>query len=311
MNITIDFALVALGIVLLNFGANWLVDGASKIAANLGVRPLLIGLTVVALGTSAPEFVVSVVAVVAEDLDGMSIGNIIGSNIANIGLILGVSACLGPLAVERRVFKKDLLVLGVVTLALIIIAGNGTVSHLEGWLLLAGGVAFFWSALHRANNDKKRNGNKINKNDPEWIKSTTHVVVGLALLIASSNWLIVDHSIPIMEWLGVSDAVIGMTIIAIGTSLPELAASVASMSKGQFEIGVGNVIGSNIINTLVVLGGVAAIREINAAVHIELGVQFFMTLMLYPLFKSSGTMQKSVGAGLLVFYTLFIVWSYT
>lgn len=105
MNIIFDFALVVLGIVLLNLGANWLVDGSSKIAANLGVRPLLIGLTVVALGTSTPEFVVSVVAAVAENLDGMSIGNVIGSNIANIGLILGVSATMAPLAVDRQILK--------------------------------------------------------------------------------------------------------------------------------------------------------------------------------------------------------------
>lgn len=310
MNIIFDFALVVLGIVLLNLGANWLVDGSSKIAANLGVRPLLIGLTVVALGTSTPEFVVSVVAAVAENLDGMSIGNVIGSNIANIGLILGVSATMAPLAVDRQILKGDLVILGLVTLLLIAIAGNGVVSHWEGWLLLAAGVLFFWNVLHRANNDKKRNGNNVDKSDPTWTKSIIEVVGGLAILIASSNWLIVDHSVPIMEWLGVSDAVIGMTIIAIGTSLPELAASVASISKGQFEIGVGNVIGSNIINTLIVLGGVAAIKEINAVVNVELGVQLFMTLMLYPLFKTTGRLQRFVGAGLLVFYTIFILWSY-
>ncbi len=310
MNITLDIALVILGIVLLNLGANWLVDGASNIAVNLGVRPLLVGLTVVALGTSAPEFVVSLVAVITKDMDGMSIGNIVGSNIANIGLILGVSAVMVPLAVDRKIIKRDLVILAIVTLLLIGIAGNDSVTRREGALLLFGGVLFFTDMLRRARKEHRNNPQNDKVRKRVWAKNIFLVVFGLAVLIGSSNWLIVDHSIPIMAWLGVSDTVIGLTIIAIGTSLPELAASVASIAKGHFEIGVGNVIGSNIINTLIVLGGVASIREINASMNIQLAVQFFMTLMLYPLFKLSGPAQRFVGGFLLTAYIVFIVWSF-
>ncbi|KAA3616645.1 MAG: sodium:calcium antiporter [Calditrichaeota bacterium] len=310
MDITVDIGLVVIGIVLLNIGAQWLVDGSSQVAANLGVRPLLVGLTVVALGTSAPEFVVSLVAVITEDMDGMSIGNVIGSNIANIGLILGISALMAPLAVERKIIKHDLVILGIVTVLLMFIAGDEKVTQWEGCFLLLGGVFFFWHILHRAINEQRAQPVKNNVRKRVWAKNILYIVFGLGLLIGSSNWLIVDHSIPIMEWLGVSDAVIGLTIIAIGTSLPELAAAVASISKGQFEIGVGNVIGSNIINTLIVLGGVAAIREINAAMGMQLAVQFLMTLMLYPLFKLSGRLQTSTGGFLLIGYIVFIAWSF-
>lgn len=310
MNISIDIALVVLGIILLNLGANWLVDGASNIAKNLGVQPLLVGLTVVALGTSAPEFVVSLVAVITEDMGGMSLGNIVGSNIANIGLILGVSAVMAPLAVDRKIIKRDLVILAIVTLLLIGIAGNDSVARWEGVLLLSAGILFFWDTLRRARKEHKNNPNNGKIRKRVWAKNIFHVIFGLALLIGSSNWLIVDHSIPIMSWLGVSDTVIGLTIIAIGTSLPELAASVASIAKGQFEIGVGNVIGSNIINTLIVLGGVASIREINAPMNIQLAVQFFMTLMLYPLFKLSGLTQRFIGGFLLTSYIIFIFWSF-
>ena len=309
MHIIIDFALVIVGIFILNIGANLLVDGSANIAKALGVRPLLVGLTVVAVGTSAPEFVVSLFAVLSGNLDGMSLGNIVGSNIANIGLILGVSALLGPLAVERKIFKHDLVILGIVTAILIIFAWNGQISRFEGVVLFAGGLAFFWNVISRARNDNNRNGSNGQSSEHSTFSNTLRIIGGLALLIISSRWLIVDHSLPIMKWLGVSDVVIGLTIIAIGTSLPELAAAVASILKNHTEIGVGNVIGSNIINTLIVLGAVASIRDINAQLNYQLCVQAGMTLMLYPLFKYS-KYQKLTGAILLVGFVSFIIWEY-
>ena len=275
------------GFILLVWGADRLVAGASALARNLGVSPLIIGLTIVAFGTSAPELVVSGVAA-SRGNPGLAVGNAIGSNIANIGLILGITAIVYPLKVESETLKREYPLLMLIMIASFIMAADLIYDKTEGWLLLTGLVALIiWMVrfgMQRGTDDPlaEEFDAEIPKDMPTPY-AVLWLMVGLIILPLSSQFL-VDGAIFIDRSLEVSEAVIGLTIIALGTSLPELAAALTSALRQEDDLAIGNVIGSNMFNILGVLGIAATIQPVEVEMLMlrqDFPMMFLLTVMLF------------------------------
>ncbi|MEJ2478701.1 MAG: calcium/sodium antiporter [Acidihalobacter sp.] len=246
---------IAAGFALLIWGADRFVDGAAALARNLGVPPLVIGLTIVGMGTSAPELLVSGLAA-AQGNPGLGIGNAIGSNITNIGLVLGVTALIAPLSVHSRLLQRELPLLLVAMLFGYVLLADGQLQRLEGLALLSGlFLVLIWMVYsgRRAGRAEAFAGEFELPQAMSTARATLLFLLGLIVLLAGSKAL-VWGAVDIAERLGVSDLVIGLTIVAIGTSLPELAASIISARRGEPDIALGNVVGSNLFNVLGVLG---------------------------------------------------------
>ncbi len=253
MEMIIQLALLALGFVLLVKGADWFVDGAASIAAKLGIPQLVIGLTIVALGTSAPEAAVSLTAAFHGNAD-ITIGNVVGSNILNILIILGLAAVICPMKVARLTAFVDIPVTIVITLLLLLLGYDGTVSRLDAGILLLFFIAYlsYLFAMTKKGlivGESEEEGAKI-QSVP---KALLFTVVGLALIIVGSS-LAVDAASAIATMLGLSERFIGLTIVALGTSLPELFTSVAAAIKKNPDMAIGNIVGSNIFNILFIVG---------------------------------------------------------
>lgn len=253
----ISFAILIAGFIALVWSADRFVFGAAALARNLGVPPLIIGLTVVAMGSSAPEMMVSASAALADKTD-TAVGNAIGSNITNILLVLGLTALLRPLSVSSVTLKREMPLVLLASVATWYILKDGFFSSIEGWLLFAGFVAFIVMlilvSLKQKNNDDpfvSEACDEIPKN-VSTLNASVWLIVGLVLLPISSHF-IVDSAVDIAKLFGLSDLVIGLTIIAIGTSLPELAACVAGVLKKEDDLALGNIVGSNLFNILAVL----------------------------------------------------------
>lgn len=248
---------VIIGLIVLTWSADRFVVGASSLARELGVSPLLIGLTIVALGTSAPEIVVSVLAVVQGN-PGLAIGNVIGSNIANIALVLGATALIAPLIVNSKVIRREFPILLIITAGIYLLILDGWLGYRDGLLLIAALGGFMawllWQGLSgRVQPDELGiEMDEVLEQRMSLGKALFWLGLGLILLLGSSQML-VWGAVVIAEALGVSDLVIGLTIIAIGTSLPELAASITAAWKGETALAIGNIIGSNLFNLLLVL----------------------------------------------------------
>ena len=299
------------GFVFLVWGADRFVVGAAATARNLGVSPLIIGLTIVGFGTSAPEMLVSGVAA-WEGNPGLAVGNAIGSNITNIALILGLTALITPLAVNSRMLKRELPILTAAMLAGLALLLDGELSRLDGTLLLTGLLAMVIWMVRTSLKDRDSDplGTEFSEEIPTDMpmgRALFWVGAGLLVLLLSSR-LLVWGAVEIAQALGVSDLIIGLTIVALGTSLPELAASVVSALKGEPDIAIGNVIGSNLFNLLAVLGipGVLSPLLIDSAVltrdypvMIGLTVAFF--LMAYG-FRCPGRINRVEGGFLLACY---------
>ncbi len=311
----IDFLALALGLIVLVFAADWFVDGTSSIARNLGVSPLLIGLTIVGLGTSAPEILVSSLASFQGN-PGLAIGNAIGSNIANMGLILGVTALISPLAFHSGLLKRELPVLMLISIACYVLALDG-LSVIDGVLMLLGLVAFLYWLISTAMAERKSDvlAQEMEAEIPETMpnnKAWLYFAVGLIGLLISSK-VLVWAAVNIAHTMGVSDLVIGLTIVALGTSLPELAASIGSVLKGEHDLAVGNVIGSNVYNLLAVysLPALIAPGAVGATViSRDFPVLLAFTAALFILgvgFSKSGNINRWEGAGLLSAY-LYYQW---
>ncbi|MDX5409605.1 MAG: calcium/sodium antiporter [Thauera sp.] len=299
------------GFVFLVWGADRFVVGAAATARNLGVSPLIIGLTIVGFGTSAPEMLVSGVAA-WEGNPGLAVGNAIGSNITNIALILGLTALITPLAVNSRMLKRELPILTAAMLAGLALLLDGELSRLDGTLLLTGLLAMVVWMVRTSLKDRDSDplGTEFSEEIPTDMpmgRALFWVGAGLLVLLLSSR-LLVWGAVEIAQALGVSDLIIGLTIVALGTSLPELAASVVSALKGEPDIAIGNVIGSNLFNLLAVLGipGVLSPLLIDSAVltrdypvMIGLTVAFF--LMAYG-FRGPGRINRVEGGFLLACY---------
>lgn len=310
---------IVLGLLLLVWGADRFVMGAAALARNLGVSPLLIGLTVVGLGTSAPEILVSAMAAMQGN-PGLAVGNAVGSNIANIGLILGVSALVAPLVVKSAVLRREYPLLLLVSFGVFLLLIDGHLGQLDGILMLVGLAATLLAVVHigrqRAASDPlDQEFEEEIPTDLSTFAAVMWFLAGLALLLVASRML-VWGAVSIATSFGVSDLVIGLTIVAIGTSLPELAASVASNLKGEDDIAVGNVIGSNIFNMLAVLAlpGLFAPTVIEESVLTrDFPLMLGLTMALFFLGrgrKGNGHISRIQGSLLLVCFVAYQAWLY-
>jgi cation:H+ antiporter len=274
---------LAFGVAGLHFGAEWLVAGSSRLALSYGVKPLVIGLTLVAFGTSAPELTVSLAGALQGSPD-VSVGNVIGSNIANIGLVLGLSASIRPIKVDMEVFRRDLPFMLFATLLIVVLPfiggafdNNGSAAFLlSRWkgvvLLLVFGV-FIWLMFRGARTGA---GAELKRKPGTRLVLILLAAIGLGALVAGGK-LFVDGAVLAALKLGVPELVIGLTIVAVGTSLPELATSIIAIIRGETAISLGNVVGSNIFNLTLVLGAVAVIAPLAVSARI---MQFDMIVML-------------------------------
>jgi cation:H+ antiporter len=309
--VAIQSGLCVVGLLGLSFGAEWLVKGSSRIAKTLGVNPVVIGLTVVAFGTSSPELVVSLLAAIKKS-GGLAIGNIIGSNIANIGLILGLSALVSPLRVNSTIVRYELPVMIAVSVMLVVMLVDQEVSSWDAVVLFLGLLGYI--AYHLCNairvsksNQRKTPQTSFDRNG-SWIKDLLLLIVGLALLLGGAH-LMVRSGIVLARMLGVSEVVIGMTLVSIGTSLPELATSVSCAIRKQGELLVGNIVGSNIFNIVCVLGIVGMVSPLGVdrnLLFFEAPVLLLFTFALLPFMKSGFVLNRIEGGTLLGGYVCFI-----
>ncbi len=304
------------GFLLLVWGADRLVAGASAAARNFGVSPLIIGLTVIGFGTSAPELVVSAIATLKGN-PGLAVGNAIGSNIANMGLVLGVTALIYPLRMESTALKREYPVLLLIMLVCFLMALNGSYSRPEGWALLTGLLlVVIWIirlGLHRPLSDPlaEEFDAEIPKNVPTKV-ALFWLMVGLIVLPVSSTFL-VDGSITIARFLGFTDVVIGLTVVALGTSLPELATAITAALNKEDDLAIGNIIGSNIFNLLGVLGIAAVIQPIELQPIIlarDFPAMFLITGALYLMasdFHGPGRIGRRSGSLLLAMFAGYFI----
>lgn len=297
-----------IGLIVLTLGAEVLVRGASALALKLGLTPLVIGLTVVAFGTSAPELVVSIQAA-QRDAAEIAVGNVIGSNICNLALILGFCAMIRPLTTDRSVIWREVPILIVVTIIGAIVLGNSYLGLWEGVGLLIGLFAYTTITIIRA---RKEPNQSLGSDEPKPLPMALALgftVGGLALLLYGSD-LFVDGAVDLARDLGWSETLIGLTIVAIGTSLPELAISVVAVKNGETDVAIGNVVGSSLFNLLGILGtaGLAAGGITVALQTGDLVMLLALTLALWPLVQTGHRIDRKEGTMLFVAYALYTTW---
>jgi cation:H+ antiporter len=313
------------GLILLITGAELLVRGASRAAAAAGIAPLVIGLTVVSFGTSAPELAVTAAASLRGEA-GLALGNVIGSNILNVLLILGASALVAPLLVDRRLIRLEVPFMIAVSAGVAVLALDRTVGPIEGLLLLAGGLVYTGVLLVQARRDGRDNGPGIpgaEREAPpvgprrpsrarELAIDLGMVLAGLGLLVLGSRW-IVEGAVSMAGALGVPDLVIGLTVVSGGTSLPELATSVVAAVRGEREMAVGNIVGSNIFNLLIILGSAAAISGDGlgvplSALTFDFPVMIVVAMACLPIFFTGHRISRFEGFVFLSFYLVYTVY---
>jgi cation:H+ antiporter len=304
---------IIVGLLFLTFGADRLVLGSSAIALKLGVSPLLIGITIVAFGTSAPELIVSINAALSGN-GGISVGNVVGSNIANIGLILGIASLITPMTVHVSLIRRDIpIMIGISLISGWFIFGE-EVSRAEGAFLVAGlllfiGLSIYWAKRESPSAQVAEFEEPLkNAHIATWL-AWVYVAIGLGLLAGGSE-LLVGGAVYIAEVFGMSQTLIGLTIVAIGTSLPELATSVTAAFKGESDIAVGNVVGSNIFNALGILGIAAVIRPLPTATFsmVDVGVMLGFAILMLPMARNNMRILRWEGAILLTGYAAYMVW---
>ena len=306
-----DLAVLISGIVVLYFGAEWLVRGASRLASSLGVSPIVIGLTVVSLGTSAPELVVCLVAALQGN-PGLAIGNVMGSNLANIGLILGLTSLVHPLEVKHRVVWREMPVMLLITFAIYPIAFDRVLSRMDGFMLLLVLLAYLVWVFRSGHPDeiKSSHGPRDSMATSEEaasllnLKDIGQVALGSAFLVLG-GYCIVKGAVEVASALGISEVIIGLTVVAIGTSLPELATSLVAAMRQEVDIAVGNIIGSNIFNLTAIFGTTAIVRPImipETVLSRELAGVVLMSLLLLPILRNGWQIKRWEGALLLTAY---------
>jgi cation:H+ antiporter len=309
MLLSITFILASL--VLLYFGALWLVKGSSDLALKAGVSPLVAGLTVVAFGTSSPELVVSINAALSGH-GNIAIGNVIGSNLFNICMILGIAAIVSPLRIKMKLLKIDIPVLIFTTIGFMWLFYDRHISRVEGGILFAGIIIYTLMNIILARREKsveilEEFDRSIARSNSKWYWSAGLIVLGIGVLVAGSE-LLVKGAVAIARSLGVGETIIGLTIIAAGTSVPELASSIVATMKKEYDIAIGNVIGSNIFNILGILGISSIINPLSgmAISNIDLYIMLGATLMLLPFFKTQYTLKRDEGIFMIVLYLMYL-----
>jgi len=305
------------GLVVLIVGAELLVRGASRLAAAFGVSPLVIGLTIVAIGTASPEVAVSLKAAAAGQAD-LTLGNVLGSNIFNILFILGVTSIVAPIVIAEQLIRKDVPIMLGVSLLTFALAWDGKLGWLDGVVLFLGLIAYMVFALRQSRAESREvqeeYAEEFAEKEPHTAKTTVlngvFILIGLGLLVLGSNWL-VDSAVQIAQAIGVSELVIGLTIVAVGTSLPEIATSVIAALKGESDIAVGNAVGSNIFNLLGVLGIGALVAPDGISVaagvmQFDLPVMAFVALVTLPIFYIDNRVSRVEGGLLITYYVIYI-----
>ncbi len=305
--------LLLLGLVLLYFGADGLIRGASSMALRLGITPLVVGLTVVAFGTSAPEMIVSAKAAY-QNQGGIAVGNVVGSNIFNIAVILGLSAAIRPLSVQLQLIKFDAPIMIGVSLICVVLFADGMLDRLEAGLLFAGIVIYTVANVVMARLETNA------EVTTEFAEGTPHrtkgplfdallMIGGLALLVTGARFL-VNASVEIARLWGVSEAVIGLTIIAAGTSMPELATSIVAAMRRQADIAIGNVVGSNIFNILSILGVAGLVKPLQTGGvnKVDFGMMIGISALLLPLMMTGRNVSRAEGWTLVAIYGGYLYW---
>ena len=322
------------GITGVYFGAEWLVKGSSKLSRDLGIKPIVIGLTVVAFGTSSPELAVSLTASIKGSND-IAIGNIIGSNIANIGLILGISAIVLPLQVEKIIMKRELPLMIAISVGLYFMAIDKKIGFVDGLVLFTGIIFFIsyqimnvpfgrflrlltlsgYSSRLRSNSGipddnagTTERADKQNQTEKILLFNIVYIIIGLACLLVGAH-ILVKSAIFIAGRLGVSEMVIGLTVVAFGTSVPELATAIVSVFRREVDIGMGTVIGSNIFNILMVIGSVALVSPLNVPIRtlwVEFPAMLIFSLALIPMLRGDLTVNRLEGCFLTAGYFVFL-----
>ncbi|MDE6709249.1 MAG: calcium/sodium antiporter [Oscillospiraceae bacterium] len=315
----LSFVLLIVGFVLLVKGADFFVDGSSSIAKFLKIPSIVIGLTIVAFGTSAPEAAVSIIAGINGSND-IAVGNVIGSNMFNILVVLGVSAAIKPVNIDSQIIKKEFPFMFLATLAFLIISfdtslGNGTanvISRSEAFILLILMAIFLYSVITSALRTRKENAAALEEDKPKYgiVKSIIFTVGGLAGIIVGGQF-VVDSASDIAIRFGMSETLVGLTIVAVGTSLPELVTSIVAAKKGESDIAIGNVVGSNVFNILFVLAASAAITpmNINAQSLVDLVILMAVTALTYVFCVTQKKINRPEGIILVLMYIGYMTYA--
>ena len=306
-----------LGLVVLVVGADVMVRGASRLAVSFGVSPLVVGLTVVAFGTSAPEMAVSVGSALAGTPD-LAIGNVVGSNIANVLLILGISALITPLLVDEQIIRQEIPIMIGASALLVVMALDGNIGLLESIVLFALVITYTVFLViqsrraSKAVQDEFETGIPTSTWDSHWAVQIGLIAAGLAMLVVGADWL-VDAAVAFARAFGVSDLVIGLTVVAVGTSMPEIATSIVAAMRGQRDIAVGNVVGSNVFNILAVLGAAgiasgAGLPVSEAARNFDLWVMLAVAFACLPIMITGREIARWEGVVFLAYYAAYTAW---
>ena len=306
-----------LGLVVLVVGADVMVRGASRLAVSFGVSPLVVGLTVVAFGTSAPEMAVSVGSALAGTPD-LAIGNVVGSNIANVLLILGISALITPLLVDEQIIRQEIPIMIGASALLVVMALDGNIGLVESIALFALVIIYTVFLVVQSRRASKAVQDEFETEIPtstwdrHWAVQVALIAVGLVLLVVGAGWL-VDAAVAFARAFGVSDLVIGLTVVAVGTSMPEIATSIVAAIRGQRDIAVGNVVGSNVFNILAVLGaaGIAAgagLPVSEAARNFDLWVMLAVAFACLPIMITGREIARWEGVIFLAYYAAYTAW---
>lgn len=311
---TLYIILCIVGFVLLYFGAEWLVKGSSSLAKSLGVAPIVIGLTVVAFGTSAPELVVSVISSVKQK-SMIAVGNVIGSNICNIALVLGLAALFQPICCLASVIRRDIPIMLGISLYLFLLTFDSMIGRVEGATLFAGILAYTYFNYYIARKEIRECGEcttvhieEVEGYVSQRSRQVLMIIVGIIGVVGGAE-LVVDSAVYIMKQIGVDEKFIGLTIVAFGTSLPELATSVVAAIRKELDISIGNLVGSNVFNILSVLGVASLLRPIpipggffESGLYIDYIVMIFTSVLPWLMLMPAGRISRQGGVALLFCY---------
>ena len=299
--------LLIFGIVVVLKSADWLTNGAVGLATKLGISQIVIGLTIVAIGTSMPEFFVSIVSAIKGTPD-LAVGNIVGSNIFNVLLIVGVAATVAPIAIQRATVRRDIPIAIVASIMLTFMMLDDNISRTDALILFAAFIAFIWITLRNSKNDANEKDASTEKVIPTW-KSVLFIIFGLVGLVLGSN-IFVDNASSLAHGWGISDAIIGLTIVAGGTSLPELATSAVAARKGDSGIAIGNVLGSNVFNILMILGltGIISPMHIQNITYIDMAVMVISMALFWLFSFTKLRVERWEGCVLIACFLGYITW---
>ncbi|UCB50230.1 MAG: calcium/sodium antiporter [Deltaproteobacteria bacterium] len=311
------------GFVLLYFGAEWLVKGSSSLARSLGVTPIVIGLTVVAFGTSAPELVVSLISSI-KGKSMIAVGNVVGSNICNIALVLGLAALFQPITADKSVVKRDIPIMLAISVYLLLLSFNSKLGRIEGATLFIGIILYTFFNYYIAMRASKRASGEATMiiapevEEIEYVtsrqKQIVLIVVGIIGVVGGAQ-IVVESAVKIMQILGVSEKFIGLTIVAFGTSLPELATSVVAALRKEMDISIGNLVGSNVFNIMSVLGVASLVRPIpipggfiESGLIIDYLVMMFTSFLPWLMMRNTYTVTRKGGSILVICYVGYIIY---